>query len=283
MDLARALLERLNARILLYWAVVLGGAWLFIELADEIYEEDGLPFDEPVLTWMNDIRDPLLDAVMIALSTVGNVLPMFVLSLAGTVFYWRYRRREGVFFALSMAGAVLIMTLTKYVLARDRPDLFPDPTLWVETSPSFPSGHATGSFALFLTVLLIVQRKRPRWGWAVIVLGGLFALGVTFSRLYLQVHYPSDVLAAWALGAAWVLGLNYFFTRDRTVRTVLLTLPRGLVRRYRAAARTEGLSEAEYLERALRDRLDSPPQAPEDGQAPGRELTEGRAKTTIRS
>jgi membrane-associated phospholipid phosphatase len=256
MDIARALLERLNVRIVLYWAIIIGGAWLFMELADEIYEEDGLPFDEPILTWMNTIRDPLLDTVMIVLSTIGNVFPMVLIAIAGTVFYWRYRRREGIFFALSMAGAVLIMTITKYVLGRARPDLFPDPTLWVETSPSFPSGHATGSFALFLTVLLILQRKKPRWGPVVAVLAGLFAVGVTFSRMYLQVHYPSDVLAAWALGAAWVLGLNYFFTRDRGVRTVLLTLPRGVVERYRAAAKAEGIDETEYIERALRERLD---------------------------
>jgi undecaprenyl-diphosphatase len=255
-DLVRALLERLNTRILLYWGVLIGGAWLFMELADEIYEDDGLPFDEPILTWMNTIRDPLLDTIMVTLSTIGNVFPMLLISIAGTVFFWRYQRREGIFFTLSMAGAVLIMTITKYVLARDRPDLFPDPTFWVETTPSFPSGHATGSFVLFLTVLLIVQRKRPGWGPAVAVIGGLFAFGVTFSRLYLQVHYPSDVLAGWALGAAWVLGLNYFFTRDRDVRTVLLTLPRDTVERYRAAAKAEGSSEAEYVEGALRDRLD---------------------------
>jgi hypothetical protein len=108
MDIARALLERLNVRIVLYWAVIIGGAWLFMELADEIYADEGLPFDEPILTWMNTIRDPLLDTVMIVLSTIGNVFPMVLITVAGTAFFWRYRRREGIFFALSMAGAVLI-------------------------------------------------------------------------------------------------------------------------------------------------------------------------------
>jgi membrane-associated phospholipid phosphatase len=256
MDVARALLERLNLRILLYWGLMIGGAWLFVELADEIYEGDGLPFDEAILTWMNTIRDPLLDTVMVALSTVGNVIPMFFIALAGAIFFWRYRRHEGTFFTFSMIGAVLIMTITKYVLARDRPELFPDPALWIETSPSFPSGHATGSFALFLTVMLIIHRKQPRWGPVVVLLAGIFAVGVTFSRLYLQVHYPSDVMAGWALAAAWVLGMNYFFTRDRNVRTILLTLPRDTVQRYRTAAKAEGVSEAEYIEQALNERLE---------------------------
>lgn len=256
MDLVRALLERANLRILLYWGLMIGGAWLFVELADEIYEGDGLVFDEPILTWMSTIRDPLLDTVMVALSVVGNVWPMFFIAVAGTALLWFYRRREAIFFAISMTGAVLIMIITKYLLGRDRPELFPDPTLWVETSPSFPSGHATGSFALFLTVLLITRRKNPRWGPVAVVLVGLFAVGVTFSRLYLQVHYPSDVLAGWALASAWVLGVNYFFTRERNVRTVLLTLPDETVQRYRAAARAEGISEAEFVEQAIQDRLD---------------------------
>lgn len=266
MDIARALLERLNVRIVLYWAIIIGGAWLFMELADEIYEADGLLFDEPILTWMNTIRDPFLNIVMIVLSTIGNVFPMILITIAGAIFFWRYRRSEGIFFALSMAGAVLIMTITKYVLGRERPDIFPAPTFWVETSPSFPSGHATGSFALFLTVLLILQRKKPRWGPAVAVFTGLFALGVSFSRMYLQVHYPSDVLAAWGLGATWVLGLNYFFTRDRGVRTVLLTLPRSVVEGYRAASKSEGIDETDYIERALRERLGRRDKHYEEGQ-----------------
>lgn len=257
MDVLRALFERLNLRIALYWIVLIGAAWVFVELADEVYEREGFFFDGPILAWIYTLRTPVLNELMVALSTIGSLEVMAPISLIGAVFLWHVKRREGNFFTFSMGGAVLIMVITKYVLARERPFLFPDVNLWQEASPSFPSGHATGSFALFLTILLIARRYELSWGWLVTFLGGFFAFSVSFSRLYLQVHYPSDVLAGWALGAAWVLGVNYFFTRDRNVRNVLLTLPTETVEHYRQVIREEGTNEDAFVDQAIRKELEA--------------------------
>ena len=146
------------------------------------------------------------------------------------------------------------MGLTKVVLTRPRPELFPDVNYWQTASPSFPSGHATGSAVFALTLWFVVRRLAPEWQGLAGVLGLLFCLSVSASRLYLQVHYPSDILAGLALGSGWVLGVNALYTyetRDTSKHTVLLTLPREVVEAYRRDAHTRGVSEDERVGKVL--------------------------------
>ena len=253
-EILRDLLRRLSWRLLLYWGALIGGVWLFAELSGEVYEQAGFFFDEPILAWFYAQRAGWLTDVMYALSVIGSEWVMIPIAALIILLLW-WRGAEWRFFMLSMGGASLIMLLTKVFFARSRPDLFPDAELWQTSSPSFPSGHATGSMALFLTLYLFSRRHRTRWRYAALVLGGLFAFFVSMSRLYLQVHYPSDILAGWALAAAWVLGVNLFHVRDRKITNVLLTLPTDVVRRYRAEARAQGKREDEIVTDALRAQL----------------------------
>lgn len=250
MGVVKTLLSRLSWRLLLYWAVLLGGLWAFAELTDEVYEQAGFFFDEPVLAWFYGLVTPLRTRVALFLSTVGGVEIMIGLAVLLTALLWFRSHREAFFFAASMTGASVIMGLTKVLLARPRPELFPDVDYWRTASPSFPSGHATGSAALALTLYLVVARLAPRWRGLAAVLGAAFALSVSASRLYLQVHYPSDILAGLALGCAWVLGVNAFYlyaTRDRARQNVLLQLPREVVAAYRQEARERGVSDDEVV------------------------------------
>lgn len=254
MDVLKTLLSRLSWRLLVYWAALLGGIWLFAELTDEVYDNQGFFFDEPVLTWFYGLISPARTQAALALSTLGGLEVMIGASVLITALLWFRSRREAVFFAGSTGGAALIMGLTKVVLARPRPELFPDIDYWQTASPSFPSGHATGSAAFALTVFFVVRRLSPRWRVVAGGLGALFCLAVSASRLYLQVHYPSDILAGLALGTGWVLGVNAIYryeTRDTSSRTVLLTLPRGVVEAYRQDARARGVSEDDAVSEIL--------------------------------
>ena len=250
MDVVKTLLSRLSWRLLLYWAGLVGGLWAFAELADEIYDRQGFPFDEPVLAWFYGLVSPLRTDIALALSTVGGVEVMIALSVLLTALLWFRSRREAVFFAVSMTGAAVIMGLTKVVLARPRPELFPDVDYWQTASPSFPSGHATGSAAFALTLFFVVRRLSPRWQVLAGVFGVLFCLAVSASRLYLQVHYPSDILAGLALGSGWVLGVNalyYYRTRDTSRRNVLLRLPQGVIEAYRHEAQARGVTDDDIV------------------------------------
>ena len=255
MDVVKTLLSRLSWRLLLYWGLLVGGLRAFAELADEIYDRQSFfPFDEPVLAWFYGLITPLRTDVALALSTVGGVEMMIGLSVLLTVLLWFRSHREAVFFAVSMAGASVIMGLTKVVLARPRPELFPDVDYWHTASPSFPSGHATGSAAFAVTLLFVVRHLAPRWQVLAGVFGTLFCLAVSASRLYLQVHYPSDILAGLALGSGWVLGVNVIYhyrTRDTSQRNVLLRLPQDVVEVYRHDAQARGVSEDDRVSRIL--------------------------------
>ena len=250
MDVIRGLLRRLTWSLVLYWGILVGFLWLFIELLDNIYEDGGFFFDEPVLNWFYTLLDPLLTRLMLIASTIGGVEIMIGLSALSIIFLWRISHRESLFFLLSMGGASLIMVLTKFVLNRPRPELFPDVDYWVTASPSFPSGHATGSMAFFLTSYLVVSRLAPKWRPLAAVIGVFMVMWVCSSRLYLQVHYPSDIMAGLALATAWVLGVNAAYryqTRDRSHRTVLLTLPSELIEAYRQEAFDKGVDEGEIV------------------------------------
>jgi undecaprenyl-diphosphatase len=122
------------------------------------------------------------------------VIPLaFVIFLALLVVR---RRGNALFFAVAMGGTGALNQGAKLFFRRTRPDLWLSPA--PEHTYSFPSGHAMGSMAL--VAALAVLAWPTRWRWWAIVLGSTFTLLVGFSRLYLGVHYPSDIAAGAALG-----------------------------------------------------------------------------------
>lgn len=256
MSIIEQLFRRLTWRLALFWLLVLGGAWVFIEFADEIYEGAGLPFDQPILTWLEQFQTPPLTRFMYLLSVVGDVPATLALSALVLLALSVWMRREMLFFLVSLGGAAMIMLATKYILARPRPDLFPEGALYPTSSPSFPSGHATGSAAFYLTLYLISRHATPKWSWLVGVVGAFMTVSITASRLYLQVHYPSDVLAGLALGVAWVLGAYALFHRDRSHRYLLVRLPRPLADAVERGAADRPGGEDRVVEEILADHFD---------------------------
>jgi len=160
--------------------------------------------DPAVLTGFLDVRAAGLTTVVVALTTIGSTAAMAVVAAAVSLALWLRRMRvDALFLAATAAGASIVFRLLKSVLDRPRP---PEVDRLVnETNESLPSGHATMSVAVLGALLVLV------WGWcgvrarawlvaAVVVWVG--AVGA--SRLYLGVHWFSDVLAGWLVGAAWL-------------------------------------------------------------------------------
>lgn len=172
-------------------------------IGEDVLERARFAFEQPLMLAIHARATPALDAVALTLHVVGGTLVIGPLSAAMLALLWWRDRHAAPFFALAVGGAAVILGLMKLAFGRTRPELWP--RLVAEHGPSFPSGHTTFSSALMVALVLILWRTP--WRWPAVILGSAFALAVGASRVYLGVHYPTDVLAGWLTGLAWVLGV----------------------------------------------------------------------------
>jgi membrane-associated phospholipid phosphatase len=191
-------------RLLLPFVGVLLPLWAFAALATELREGDVFFFDVPVLVWVHQRASVQVDAGFQLFSHLGylwGVVPADIAILGWLT--WRRRYRDGLFFGLAVLGSLALNLAAKAYFARTRPDLWL--SLAPETSYSFPSGHAMGSATLAVALALLAWRTP--WRWPVAAAGALFVVLVGLSRIYLGVHYPSDILAGWTAATAWVVAM----------------------------------------------------------------------------
>jgi membrane-associated phospholipid phosphatase len=185
--------------------VLAGSLWAFGLIVDEQIREEETRNDERLAEWLHGrATDPLTD-VFRAITTLGNFMTLLVVTLIAVGVFWRRRERtDALFVALALLGAQVLSSGMKLGFRRERP-FFPDP-LATESSFSFPSGHALVSLAVYGSIALVLARRLPSRGARAILLGfaGLLVLAIGFSRMYLGVHFLSDVLAGFAAGAAWL-------------------------------------------------------------------------------
>lgn len=199
-------------RIALLFVGLLLPLWAFVELADEVHELEHFYFDDPLLLGAKSMAGPALDRFFVIVSALGyqyGVVPADI--TIGIVLLVARRWREAVFASVSFAGSALLNVATKQFFQRDRPTLWE--SIAPETTFSFPSGHAMGSMTLAMVVILLAWYTR--WRWPVLLLASLFVIAVGASRIYLGVHYPSDILGGWAVGMAWVAGVYLLLFRVR--------------------------------------------------------------------
>jgi undecaprenyl-diphosphatase len=185
----------------------------FIALSDEVREQDTQHLDERVLRSLRRADDPALpigpqwlaEAArdVTALGSV-SVLTLMVCAVSGFLVLVRRWRTLGLVVGSTVGGA-LLNSLLKHLFARPRPTVVPHLT-WVLTE-SFPSGHAMLSAIVYLTLgALLAQLTERRWLKAYLVgVALLLTLLIGGTRVYLGVHYPTDVLGGWMAGLAWAL------------------------------------------------------------------------------
>lgn len=192
-------------RIALSFVLVIVPVLVFTELAEEVGQRETLAFDEAVLLAINGQQSRLLDDVSVVLTQFGSVIGVSVLVLSFVALLWLHgHRAKAVFLAISVGGAGLLNAMLKSLFQRDRPELWQ--RLVTENSFSFPSGHAMVSSALALSLIVIFWRTRYRW--PVVASALIYILLIGFTRLYLGVHYPTDVVAGWIVSGVWVAAVT---------------------------------------------------------------------------
>ena len=178
---------------------------VFGQIADEVVEREAIGFDLPIQMWAHSYATPNLDLWMLGLSMFGSPPLMFFFCALIVLALWSNRRRgDAWFFMASVVGAGLLNQIAKLAFGRPRPEL------WIVIDPrsdfSFPSGHAMGTMALYAAVAVLLWRTRLSAPW--LIGGGALVFLIGLSRVYLSMHYPSDVLCGWLASLAWVLGLH---------------------------------------------------------------------------
>lgn len=182
----------------------------FGALGEEVREREGFGWDAPILLALHRHASPALDAVMLRVTDAGGPLPMACLAALVLAFLLVGRRLgDATFVGLAVGGAAALNFLTKALFQRSRPALWP--AVLPETDYGFPSGHAMGSLAVIGTLLILLWPTR--WRWPALLLGAAFVLAVGLSRVYLGVHYPSDILAGWCAALVWVAGTHLLLIR----------------------------------------------------------------------
>lgn len=207
------LLRRLETRALLLWLSAAGAIWAFLKLAGEMTEGETNALDARILLALRrpgDLADPIgsrsVEESMRDITALGGVTFLTLLTVVATLallFHGKWKR------ALAFAGTVIVADISSEVLKqfydRPRPALVPHGSYVY--SASFPSGHSTMAAATFLTLATVIASLEPRRATKGLAYAVAVALTVVvgFSRVYLGVHWPSDVLGGWFLGAAWAM------------------------------------------------------------------------------
>jgi undecaprenyl-diphosphatase len=202
--------------------------WAFIELADEVREGATSRLDRAILIALRSSADPQvmlgprwLHEMVRDFTGLGGtgVLTLVTLSVSAYLVL-EGKRQEALVLLVAVGGGLLISTLLKAGFDRPRPDLVPHGSIVM--TASFPSGHSMLSAVTYLTLGAISARLREdrRVKIYIIVVAVLTTMLVGISRIYLGVHWPTDVLAGWTIGAAWAL-LCWFSTLFLQARGLL--------------------------------------------------------------
>jgi undecaprenyl-diphosphatase len=166
----------------------------------EVHEKQQFRFDAPLLNWLHALATPALNHLFVMTSRVGylwGVVPLDALILVLLIVLRRFR--DGLFFGIAVTGSAALNLVAKNHFARVRPDLWL--SIAPETTYSFPSGHAMGSMTLAMAAIILCWPTIMRW--PVLIVGVSFVLLVGISRVYLGVHFPSDILAGWTAAMTW--------------------------------------------------------------------------------
>ncbi|WP_429389233.1 phosphatase PAP2 family protein [Paenarthrobacter sp. TE4293] len=189
-------------------AVALSLAWVFGEVYESVTEADGVAgLDHPVLDAAKSVRSPAVDAAVTAYTNIGGTVGMPIIAV-GIMIFLATKRRSWTPVILMLAaglGSLVITILGKPIFGRTRPDLA-DAIPPYEHSASFPSGHSLNSIVIagIVAYLIILRLKTVRARVITVTLAAVFAITMGLSRVYLGHHWLTDVLAAWAIGIAWL-------------------------------------------------------------------------------
>ncbi|ARV57876.1 hypothetical protein BZZ01_03815 [Nostocales cyanobacterium HT-58-2] len=196
---------------------------IFGLLAVEVWKnKGGFPWDVPILVAIHSTARAQLDMLAVTLTQFGSGRAVFVfVAVIGLVLLIQKRWRSLTYLLTSMVGSAIINRTAKEFMHRVRPHIWE--SLAPELDFSFPSGHSMMSMTLVATLVILTWGSI--WCWVVLITGSLYVLAIAWTRLYLGVHFPSDILAGWMVSIAWAIGVSLIIRPHLTKLTSVSETP----------------------------------------------------------
>ncbi|RQO36355.1 hypothetical protein DBR37_08560 [Herminiimonas sp. KBW02] len=192
---------------------------LFCALAIDIKNDVGYAFDSSFLLALHAYATPLLNSIALKVSAAVTALSLLVLALLALKRQWH----AVMFWLVAVGGSAILNVVVKHVVERHRP------ALWAlaapETTFSFPSGHAMQAMTLALALVFLLRASRHLR--SIMAAASVFVLLVGLCRMYLGLHYPSDIAASLLLSLAWVTSVTMLFDQQRLHLTTTSKFPSG--------------------------------------------------------
>ena len=179
---------------------------IFEQLAVATWQNpESFSWDKSLLLKVHAIASPHLDRVVPLLTKLGVFWGVFPVTLVVSLILFRQRRwRSLIYLITTILGSWFLCRTAKIMLHRERPHIWED--VFLPGDYSFPSGHAMSSMTL--VVALVVLTWGSRWCMWALLVGAGYVVAIGWTRLYLGVHFPSDVLAGWMASIAWTVGVS---------------------------------------------------------------------------
>lgn len=193
----------LSSELLIGFCSVIGSLFIFGKLADKVIDKEVIFFDSIITNFIYQLRSPQMTEIMKGITFFGGeVFLGGAIVLTILVLFAKSYKKDAFIFSFILFFGIGLNLLLKNLFDRPRPHFLP---LVHESSYSFPSGHSMNSFIFYMAVSYFIFRntRNKKLGLWLSCIAGLLVLAIGFSRVYLGVHYPSDVLAGFAAGLLW--------------------------------------------------------------------------------
>ena len=177
--------------------------YIVAQISDEVLDKEAFAFDKVILLWIHSFANPTLDRVMHTITRLND--PDIVSVIAGVgllLLIWKKCYPEAKIFIVNCAGGVILSYGLKSVFGKTRPDLWESAI--EEVSFSYPSGHALGSTVLYGFLAYLFATRFPQFTWLIYLIAVLLIGAIGSSRLYLGVHWPTDIIGGYGIGFLWL-------------------------------------------------------------------------------
>jgi undecaprenyl-diphosphatase len=178
--------------------------WVFAQIADEVLEQETQTFDQSILLAIRQMHTLIGDRMMLGITFLGEpvFLLLICLGIAIRLLYY-HRRSQASTLGIAAVGAISLNYLIKVLFGRARPQLW---NRIVDVGQySFPSGHAMISLVIYGFIGYLIAKRYHRWRAWIFTVTIILIIAIGFSRLYLGVHWPTDVIAGYAAGVVWLM------------------------------------------------------------------------------